>query len=144
MFCAQTKIIEKQRGARERRDVGVVVGRGDFDQVHADKIDGAEATKNALCLPGGEAAHHRCAGAWRKSGIEAVDIESQVGGVISYHLEDALGNGRRAFLMNEVGIDNGVTKGFGVVCADADLGRVFGGNEALLERTIKHAAVVHS
>ena len=79
-----------------------------------------------------------------KAGSRQSNIESQVGGVISYHLEDALGNGHRAFLMNEVGIDNGVTKGFGVVCADADLGRVFGGNEALLERTIKHAAVVHS
>ena len=64
--------------------------------------------------------------------------------MIFYHLADALSNGRRAFLMDEVGVNNGVTKGFGVGGADANLGRVLGGNAALLNCSIKHAAMIHS
>ena len=115
----------------------MIIGRCNLDQVHANKMDGAEATKHALCLPGRKAPGHWCAGSWGKSGIEAVDVKSQVGGMISYHLEHTLSNGRRAFLMDKIGVDNGVTKGFGVVCADANLDRVLGGNEALLNCSIK-------
>ena len=104
----------------------MIIGRRNLDQVHTNKMDGAEATKNVLCLPCREATGHWCTGSWGKSGIEAVDVESQVGGVIFYHLGDTLSNGRRAFLMDKIGVDNGVTKGFGVVCADANLGRVLG------------------
>ena len=80
-------------------------------------MDGAEATEDALCLPCGEATGHRCTGSWGKSGIETVDVKSQVGGVIPYNLEGAFSDSRRAFLMDDVGVDDVVTKGFGVCSA---------------------------
>jgi hypothetical protein len=62
------------------RDVGVIVGRGQLDHVHAAPVEFADAAQDGVRLARGEAARDRRAGAGGEGGIEAVDIEAQVGG----------------------------------------------------------------
>ena len=74
----ETEIFPRHRRARERGDVGDVVGRGDLDDVHPDEGERTEPAKNGLRLPRGEAADFGRAGSRREGGIESVDVEGQI------------------------------------------------------------------
>src|SRR5690606_9571791 len=60
------------------RDLGDVIGRTDFDHVHADDVQAGQAAHQAQGVVAAEAADHRRAGARREGRIEEIDVEADV------------------------------------------------------------------
>ena len=59
-------------------DLGVVVGRGDLDDVGADEVQAAEAAQDLQQFAAGDAAGLRGAGAGGVGGVEHVDVDGDV------------------------------------------------------------------
>ena len=132
----------------QRRDFGVVVGRRHLDHVHADESEVDQPAQDALHLPGGQPADLGRAGARRKGRIERIDIEAEIGGRLADDLDDALGDGRRAHLVDRLGVDDGDALFDGPVAdvlvdrrADADLDRAVRVDELGIDGVVEDRAV---
>ena len=67
--------VMRDMGSGKGRDLGMVEGRRDLHQIHANKIEPAEPTDKLQRLPGGKTARDGCAGAGREGRIKRVDVE---------------------------------------------------------------------
>ena len=85
-----------QGGRGQGGDLGVVVGRGHLHHVEADQVEIGQRSHDLESLVGRQAAGHRGTGPGSVGRIEAVDIEGQVGGIVSDHPSDVLDHGSGA------------------------------------------------
>jgi len=83
---------------QERCDLTGVVGRGDFDKIATDDIQPAEGANEFKDLDAGETADLRSACAGGVSGIDGVDIESDVDGLAAKCAQMALNEGQTFFV----------------------------------------------
>src|SRR5438128_4585572 len=90
----------------ERRDVGMVVGRGKLDHVHSAPVEIGNAAEDGVSLARGETARNRRAGAGREGGIEAVDVEAQVRGAMPDPAADALDHAADAERVERGGVED--------------------------------------
>ena len=122
----------------------MVVGGRHLHHVHRHEVDIRQLADDRGRLVVGETAGNRRARAGSNGGIEAVDVEGEVGLVAAHHLADDVGQLRRCRLMHLVGIDD--LEAIGALAgehrADADLNRLLGVYQPFLHRVAKHGAVV--
>ena len=95
----QAQIFPRHRGARERRDLGDIVGGRNLDHVHPDKGKLRQPTQDGLHLPGRETADFRRSGAGRKGRIEHVNVEAEVDRRVPYRVANARRHGVRPHLV---------------------------------------------
>ncbi|KAL1997989.1 hypothetical protein VTN02DRAFT_251 [Thermoascus thermophilus] len=138
---------------------GVVVAGADLDDVGADDVQPLDAAQDADELARGPAAGLGGAGARGGGGVEDVDVDGQVDGLVGVEadaVEDAGDDaGGAAQLVDVVGVDAQealLGTGVGVVAvvdagqarADAAVGRRGVGDEALGAGDVEEAAVVEA
>src|SRR2546425_732508 len=83
-----------------------VVGRGELHHVHAAPVEIGNAAEDGVSLARGETARNRRAGAGRKGGIEAVDVEAQVCGAMPHPVADALDHAADAQRVERGGVED--------------------------------------
>ncbi len=122
----------------------MVVGRRDLDHIHPDEIEALHRPQDRQRLVARQPAGHRRARARRGRGIEAIDIEGQIGRPRADHSPDRLGNLGRRHGMDPVGMKDGHSmRPLAVEAgADADLDRALRVDHALAHRIVEHAAMV--
>lgn len=98
------KFVEKI-GGEKRSNFAGVVGRRDFDQVAANDVEAAKCSNELEDLDAGKTAYLGSARAGSKSGIDTVDIESDVNGFTAEGSEMAL-DGRQTFFVKLFGGDH--------------------------------------
>lgn len=107
------KFVEKI-GGEERSNFAGVVRRRDFDQVAANEVEATKGANEFEDLDAGKTAYLRSARAGSKSGIDTVDIESDVNGFTAEGSEVAL-DGRQAFFVKLFGGDHFHSVGAGKI-----------------------------
>ena len=75
----EAEIFHYQGRTGDRGDVGVVIGRRHFDDIHGDKIHVRQLADDAGGLVIGQSARNWRSRARRHGRIEAIDIESEIG-----------------------------------------------------------------
>src|SRR3954469_6546900 len=75
----EAEIFWRERSRRRCGDLGVVVGRRDFDDIHCHELYIEQAAKDRCNLVIAEAPRYGRTGSGRCRRIEAVDIEGQIG-----------------------------------------------------------------
>ena len=93
-------------GGGDRRDLGVIVGRTDFDHIHAAPIDIAQGPEGSQRSGARESARDRRAGAGRERGIERVDVEGEVGGRRADARANFRGDAHRAKIFAGLSVEN--------------------------------------
>ena len=152
-FIAQRTADERQifpdrGGGGERGDLGRIVGGRDLDDVHAGELQRIESAQHRLNLPAREPADLWRAGTGREGGIEAVDIEGEIGSSVTDNRNDAFAHGLRPGFMHVLCRDHGDAAAERPVVdiplhrrADADLHGALRIDEAFLDRVEEHRAV---
>ncbi len=133
--------VREVRG-RQRRDLGHVVGRRDLDDVHAHEVDAGQPLHDRERLGRREPAGHRRPGPGRERGVQAIDVEREVGLVPT---DDAPYFGRhrlRALLVHPRRIEHVEAHQVVVVRTQPDLHRCLGVDEAFARRVIEHRPVI--
>ena len=144
----EREIFPDHGGGGERGDLGRIVGGRDLDDIHAGELQRIESAQHGLHLPAREPADLRRAGTGRESGIEAVDIEGEIGGRVIDNRSDAFAHGLRPGFVHILRRDHGHAAAERPVVdiplhrrADADLHGALRIDEAFLDRVEEHRAV---
>ena len=120
----------------------MVVRRCHFHQVRSHDVDTCQAFHNFPRLAGGKSTTDGGTGTRSIGGIQAVDVKSQVGFVVSNDLANLFDCGIRPVTLYPWAIEDIETQGVLVVGPQADLNRCRRIEESLLCRMPEHGAVI--
>lgn len=120
----------------------MVVGGRHLDHVASGDMKRSEFAQDRKDLRARGAAGHGRARAGRKGGVEAIDIEGQIGGAIVDMADDGIGDLLGAHLLELVAVDDPKAAILRCMRPDADLDRAFHVDQSLACRAADEGAMI--